>query len=571
MAETDNTKLRFAIMCNTMVLQQWQYDALELLINSGKASLVAVILRDGESLARPGLLKRVLKYPWTKLLFRQYYRYIFRPSVFRPADFSNLAGDKPRLYCRVEVKRRYSEYFSESDIDSIRKLEPDFILKFGFGIVRGEILNCALYGIWSFHHGDEQKYRGVPPAFYEILYNDPVTGAIFQRLTETLDGGLILRKGYFPTIAHSWSANLDQAITLSKRWPVDVCNEIITQQTFPLEAVGGIPKAPVYKEPANMTFTIFLIKQLFNKIKFHFREILYTEKWQTGLVKTRAANLISDLGYIIDNVDVTWIKTDDRDRYFADSFALKDDGRLLLMFEDYNYKLRKAEISSVWFSEREDSVSEVVQVLAEPWHLSYPFLFREEDNIYCMPESLHHGSVELYKFDVISGKLVHHKTLLPGIAAADATLVQHQNRWYLFFTPAHATNVELNIWHSDSLDEPFEPHELNPVKADIANARPAGPFFMLDGKLYRPAQDCSRTYGAQVIINEVKLLTGKEFLEMPVSTLSPPKGFSGLHTISFAGDYLYFDCKEHVYSPASFKWQLKRRLRLVKSNPNPVR
>ena len=571
MAETDSTKLRFAIMCNTMLLQQWQYDALELLINSGKASLVAVILRDGESLARPGLLKRVLKYPWTKLLFRQYYRYIFRPSVFRPADFSNLAGDKPRLYCRVEVKRRYSEYFSESDIDSIRKLEPDFILKFGFGIVRGEILNCALYGIWSFHHGDEQKYRGVPPAFYEILYNDPVTGAIFQRLTETLDGGLILRKGYFPTIAHSWSANLDQAITLSKRWPVDVCNEIITQQTFPLEAVGGIPKAPVYKEPANMTFTIFLIKQLFNKIKFHFREILYTEKWQTGLVKTRAANLISDLGYIIDNVDVTWIKTDDRDRYFADSFALKDDGRLLLMFEDYNYKLRKAEISSVWFSEREDSVSEVVQVLAEPWHLSYPFLFREEDNIYCMPESLHHGSVELYRFDVISGKLVHHKTLLPGIAAADATLVQHQNRWYLFFTPAHATNVELNIWHSDSLDEPFEPHELNPVKADIANARPAGPFFMLDGKLYRPAQDCSRTYGAQVIINEVKLLTGKEFLEMPVSTLSPPKGFSGLHTISFAGDYLYFDCKEHVYSPASFKWQLKRRLRLVKSNPNPVR
>lgn len=571
MAETDNTKLRFAIMCNTMVLQQWQYDALELLINSGKASLVAVILRDGESLARPGLLKRVLKYPWTKLLFRQYYRYIFRPSVFRPADFSNLAGDKPRLYCRVEVKRRYSEYFSESDIDSIRKLEPDFILKFGFGIVRGEILNCALYGIWSFHHGDEQKYRGVPPAFYEILYNDPVTGAIFQRLTETLDGGLILRKGYFPTIAHSWSANLDQAITLSKRWPVDVCNEIITQQTFPLEAVGGIPKAPVYKEPANMTFTIFLVKQLFNKIKFHFREILYTEKWQTGLVKTRAANLISDLGYIIDNEDVKWIKTDDRDRYFADSFALKDDGRLLLMFEDYNYKLRKAEISSVWFSEREDSISEVVQVLAEPWHLSYPFLFREEDNIYCMPESLHHGSVELYRFDVISGKLVHHKTLLPGIAAADATLIQHQNRWYLFFTPAHATNVELNVWHSDSLDDPFEPHELNPVKADIANARPAGPFFMLDGKLYRPAQDCSRTYGAQVIINEVKLLTGKEFLEMPVSTLSPPKGFSGLHTISFAGDYLYFDCKKHVYSPASFKWQLKRRLRLVKSNPNPVR
>jgi hypothetical protein len=67
------------------------------------------------------------------------------------------------------------------------------------------------------------------------------------------------------------------------------------------------------------------------------------------------------------------------------------------------------------------------------------------------------------------------------------------------------------------------------------------------------------------VINEVKLLTDAEFLEMQVTSLKPPAGYTGLHTISFAGDYLYFDCKKPVFSLASSIWQLKRRLHLVKT------
>jgi len=45
-----------------------------------------------------------------------------------------------------------------------------------------------VFGVWSWHHGDEDKYRGGPPAFWEIVNADPVTGALLQRLTERLDG-----------------------------------------------------------------------------------------------------------------------------------------------------------------------------------------------------------------------------------------------------------------------------------------------------------------------------------------------------------------------------------------------
>ncbi|MHC1774540.1 MAG: hypothetical protein AB9834_03920 [Lentimicrobium sp.] len=564
MTEAGRTNLKFAVMCNTMVLQKWQSEVLDILINSGKAIPVLMIVRQPETGIKRGLLRRFISYSWTKLLFRKYYQYFFKPDSFRRNSISSMVEGVAQIQCKTSLKGKYSEYFTPEDLKRIGDFQPDFILKFGFGIIRGEILNAAPYGLWSFHHGDEQKYRGIPPAFYEIMHNDHITGSVLQRLTETLDGGIILRKGYFPTINHSWKANLEQAIQLSIRWPLEVCKEILTQHTFPSEQGPRVSHAPIFHEPTNFTFATFLIKLAINKVKFHFSELLYTEKWQTGLVKARPADLVSEHSYVIDEETARLLGARENNRYFADGFALKGEGRLLLVFEDYNYHTRKAILSSSWYTERDSSFSEPVSILEEPWHLSYPHLFRADGQIWCVPESLNHGSIELYRLDQGTGKLIHHRTLLKDVAAADPTLVFHQNHWYLFFTPANATNIELHIWHADTLEGPFEPHELNPVKADVSNSRPAGAFFTLDGKLYRPAQDCSHTYGGRVIINEVKLLTDAEFLEMQVTSLQPPVGYTGLHTISFAGDYLYFDCKKPVFSFVSFVWQLKRRLRLVK-------
>jgi len=54
-----------------------------------------------------------------------------------------------------------------TDIELIRAERPGF-LRFGFNILRGDVLEVAPYGISSFHHGDEQHYRGQPPGSREI-------------------------------------------------------------------------------------------------------------------------------------------------------------------------------------------------------------------------------------------------------------------------------------------------------------------------------------------------------------------------------------------------------------------
>lgn len=555
--------LKFAVMVNSMEVQQWQYDSIESLIKEGSSKPVLIILPDKRSSAKPSFWKRLLEYPWQNLFFRKYYQYFFRPSNFKRKNIEELLDKVPVISCQVK-KKKVSEYFTDEDINEIKSHEPDFILKFGFGILRGEILTACHMGIWSFHHGDEQKYRGVPPAFWEVFNRDPKSGAILQRLTEKLDSGVILRKGHFKTINHSWKGNLDQSISLSKNWPADVCREIVCQNTFPDQVEGVSTNAPIYKVPGNTTFVYFLLKQFINKLKFHFDEIFSVEVWQTGLVKARTADILSGLQYTIEDEDVEWVKSKNNNSYYADGFAVKINERIMLLFEDYSYNTRKGHISAIWYSERNNNFSKPVIVLDEPWHLSYPFIFKHEGEIYCMPECKDHKNVELYKLDVPSMKLVHYRTLIKGLEAVDPTLIFHQNHWFLFFTSGEATNVELQIWHAEKLEDMFEPHVLNPVKSDISNSRPAGSLFYLDGKLYRPAQDASRTYGGRIIINEIKILTEDSFLEMAVNILEPPASFVGLHNISFAGDYMYFDCKKMGFSTANFFYQLKRKTGFIR-------
>jgi len=70
--------------------------------------------------------------------------------------------DLERMECAVMKRGRYSEYFTDEDIERIRAFKLDFLVKFGFGITRGAILDVARYGVWSFHHDDEARYRGSP-------------------------------------------------------------------------------------------------------------------------------------------------------------------------------------------------------------------------------------------------------------------------------------------------------------------------------------------------------------------------------------------------------------------------
>jgi hypothetical protein len=97
------------------------------------------------------------------------------------------------------------------------------------------------------------------------------------------------------------------------------------------------------------------------------------------------------------------------------------------------------------------------------------------------------------------------------------------------------------------------------VSTDIRSARPAGTPFLLNGKIIRPTQNCSKTYGGNIVLKQIEKLSPTEFEESFVKEILPPKGryAEGLHTLSTTGDEILVDGKRYHFNFWNFWNQLK--------------
>jgi hypothetical protein len=118
---------------------------------------------------------------------------------FEPIDIRKLLNHVPQLSVEPLTKG-FTHRFPAQAIDAIRAHDLDVLLRFGFNILRGDVLQSARYGIWSFHHGDNEFYRGGPSHFWELVEESPLSGVILQVLSEELDAGLVLCKSLFASI-----------------------------------------------------------------------------------------------------------------------------------------------------------------------------------------------------------------------------------------------------------------------------------------------------------------------------------------------------------------------------------
>lgn len=190
-------------------------------------------------------------------------------------------------------------------------------------------------------------------------------------------------------------------------------------------------------------------------------------------------------------------------------------------------------------------------------HLSYPCIFEKNGQTYCVPEAYQSQRASLHRRTEQGWALVRH--LIEGLPIVDPTLFEHRGRFWLLFTLQNDGawgNEKLYAWHSEALDGPWAPHPLNPLKCDIGAARSAGNVFVLEGRLYRPSQDCSRTYGGAVVINEITRLSATEFEEhrviraLPIADGPYP---DGLHTLNAMGDGIDFESKRFAFD--GFAWR----------------
>lgn len=260
-AATENSpstgqKLRFGVMSNGGPLSVWQAQCIRELTQSGVAVPVMVIA-NGASLARKPL-RQIGDVNWKNLIFEMYIQVFGSCSATRRTDERPLFTGLPAMRCTVERQGKYSEIFSDHDLEEIAGYKLDFILRFGFGIIRGKIHDVPRYGVWSFHHDDERAIRGTPSAFWPIYNGAPESGVILQRLTDRLDGGVVLRRKLLPTIDTSYIGNREQMFLAGVTFPTEICRDILAGNTHDVCADPSRTDAPVYYRPTNLQMIRFI-------------------------------------------------------------------------------------------------------------------------------------------------------------------------------------------------------------------------------------------------------------------------------------------------------------------------
>lgn len=244
--------------------------------------------------------------------------------------------------------------------------------------------------------------------------------------------------------------------------------------------------------------------------------------------------------------DAGWRElADDGQRFYADPFPIVHDGRVTLFVEDYDHYLRKGVISAVAFGP-DGPLGVPQRVLEQDGHLSYPFVFERDGEVWMIPESCSAARVDLFRATAFPGGWVREATLIEGVVASDATLIEHDGHWWLFATVRDgggAFSDALCLWSAPDFRGPWTAHPRNPVLIDIASARPAGRMIFRDGSLLRPVQDCRSGYGRALGIARVTRLDEGGFQQEVETIIRPGQLWSGrrLHTLNSAGGFEFID------------------------------
>lgn len=545
------SRLRVGLLIDSFIQPKWRYKIIEDIRSSSIADIVLVI--ENQAVANQIRLPFARKV-WGKrnaLLYEAYSRlddliYKVEPDAFEDLDTAPMLGDCPVIRVNPTMKK-YSDYINEEDIEAILAYDLDVALRFGFRILKGRVLQIAKYGVWSYHHGDNLVNRGMPPGFWEVMNDEPVTGSILQSLTEELDDGKVIYRSWAPTINRfSVKTNNNNYYWKSSTFVMRKLKELYEQNgETPVEKQGE----PLYRTYYNRLYkvpnNIEMLRLLFRlggKAVSRLREKLWSfDQWflayriksspaDTNSVFHRFKNLIPP-----------------KDRFWADPFPIKVGDKYFIFVEELIYKSEKAHISVIEI-DKHGVVKAPVKVLERDYHLSYPFILEWRGEYYMIPETADNKTVEMYRCVSFPFEWKLEKVLLETDNPTDATVTEIDGLWWMFVTIGAAGVSknwdELYLYYSDSPLGPWRPHRRNPVKSDVRNSRPAGRLFRVNGDLYRPAQDCSKHYGYGMSINRVTQLTPDQFYEEEVSKILPEwdKRIIGTHTLNSYDDITVIDC-----------------------------
>lgn len=208
----------------------------------------------------------------------------------------------------------------------------------------------------------------------------------------------------------------------------------------------------------------------------------------------------------------------------------------LFLWKNEPYLFFETEITGekgeIWASKIEGKALKNPQkVIDEPFHMSFPLVFQEQETVYMLPESSGDKTVRLYKTAGFPYQWKLEKILFSGKPLADINFIKKDGIYYWFCYDFDINQTRL--YHSLGLQEAWIEHPQSPFESN----RNAGNIFEQENQLFRPIQIEKENYGEGVELRKIETLTTTDFKE--ISNINPflikGKKYSldGVHHFSF--------------------------------------
>ena len=425
-------KIKTAILVDNRVLTRWQKNAL----NEAKEKIdILLILNCTNTKSK-------------RNIFKNFFYYILnccslRNSLTKKEPLSDIEAE--RINFTSEYKGAW-QTIPKAIVAKLKTKEISLVIKFGMGLVRIDesLLNIP---VLSYHHGNPSKYRGRPAGFYEILNGEDEVGIIVQRINNELDAGEILAFAESKIFNFSYKKTSLTYYRNSRHLLSKAIDNLLQKVPIKIPVNGKN-----YKLPNNFTVLKFVVLLAYNLLNKLIYGIFFEKKWNVALTNQF---LKLDGDEIILAHQLKKLPVLRNYNFYADPFFSCDGTKIRL--EALRNKSGLGDLVEICAKDFNKQ-----SVLASGQHYSYPFSFLFEENEYVLPEVASHSP---QFFSPITGNdnTNHYIKGLEDKRLVDATLIEHNHKWFLFFGENQTALDILNLWLSDSPFGEFKPHPKTPI------------------------------------------------------------------------------------------------------------
>lgn len=278
---------------------------------------------------------------------------------------------------------------------------------------------------------------------------------------------------------------------------------------------------------------------------------IFAESWNIAWRKKEIGSILEDKKTcfnIIKNSIFYWA---------ADPFVFEYNGEVYIFAELYDYIKRRGTLGYCKLNSKKKVKWK--KIISEEYHLSYPYIYEENGNIYILPESSGCDELYVYKAICFPNKWKKERIIRNHKKYADTTPLIPNNQNLLLsycLNDKNTYNLELIDLFDFNNDKILEEDYLQ-------MKRPAGKNFYYNEKIIRPAQICKNSYGEGLVFYEYVINQYREYSEKIIEKIYPydltfnrNMYTEGIHTYGGNDEYEIIDIKTKRFNIINFLCRL---------------